>query len=77
MEEKNTNSATGEEKVALQKVSNHKETLNSLETETKLEEQNESNPQTSGIIEINAQEEKKTSETIEAQEDFSGLKATF
>ena len=43
MEEKNTNSATGEEKVALQKVSNHKETLNSLETETKLEEQNERN----------------------------------
>tara|TARA_S200000501_G_scaffold62475_1_gene53149 strand:+ start:2301 stop:4292 length:1992 start_codon:yes stop_codon:yes gene_type:complete len=75
MEEKNTNSATGEEKVALQKVSNHKETINSLETETKLEEQNESNSEASEIIEINSPEEKRTSKPIEAQEDFSGLKA--
>ena len=74
MEEKNTNPATGEEKEALQEVSNHEETSNSPETETTLEEHTESNSEASATIEISSPEEKKTSEPIEAQEDFSGLK---
>lgn len=74
MEEKNTNTATGEEKEALQEVSNHEETTNSPETETTLEEHTESNSEASATIKISSPEEKKTSEPIEAQEDFSGLK---
>ena len=74
MEEKNTNTATGEEKEALQEVSNHEETTNSPETETTLEEHTESNSEASATIEISSPEEKKTLEPIEAQEDFSGLK---
>ena len=74
MEEKNTNPATGEEKEALQEVSNHEETTNSPETETTLEEHTESNSEASATIEISSPEEKKTLEPIEAQEDFSGLK---